>query len=321
MLVKKETLKESGWMMKKNNSGEPEILAGIVTCNPEITLLSKNIRALEDQVSEIIIIDNDSENRDQIIALANSFDSIHVLLNQTNKGLASALNQVFQYAVDNEYGWYLSMDQDSVVSHNLIENYRPYMKENIGILCPFLLNNNKISLEEYKSLELPDIEKIREPIDCITSASLNQTNAIETVGGYNERLFIDCIDVDLNIRLMQKGLSIYRVNDSYLLQQMGEGKQVEIFRFLYQITGKSIFQKLSVSPVYSDLRLYYIARNSAYINQKYPNLAGKRMSNLWMTAQFVYYFLTFPKNRSRKKMWNSWKKGRSDAAALMERSQ
>ena len=80
MLVKKETLKESGWMMKKNNSGEPEILAGIVTCNPEITLLSKNIRALEDQVSEIIIIDNDSENRDQIIALANSFDSIHVLL-------------------------------------------------------------------------------------------------------------------------------------------------------------------------------------------------------------------------------------------------
>ena len=120
---------------------------------------------------------------------------------------------------------------------------------------------------------------------------------------------------------MQKGFSIYRVNDSYLLQQMGEGKQVEIFRFLYQITGKSIFQKLSVSPVYSDLRLYYIARNSAYINQKYPNLDGKRMSNLWMTAHFVYYFLSFPKNSISKKMCNSWKKGRSDAAALMERSQ
>ncbi len=300
-----------------SNLEKKEVLAGIVTYNPETELLRKNIEALKDQVSEILIVDNNSQNVSDVNDLADDY-GIHVITNYENNGLAPALNQILEYAKENEYPWYLSMDQDSIVSGNLIEGFSAHTGKQVGILCPYLLNNNKTSLEEFRSLNLPETEVIADPIDCITSAALNRTEAVNKVGGYDERLFIDCIDVDLNIRLMNEGYEIRRVNETYLLQQMGEGKEISFFKFLNRLTGLSVFRKLSVSPVYSDIRIYYISRNSAYIRNRYKEKAGRRMSRKWMNAQFIYYLLTYPLSRSRKKMIAAWKSGQKDAARLLE---
>ncbi|WP_273233954.1 glycosyltransferase [Ileibacterium valens] len=304
--------------MENKKKNKQAILAGIVTCNPEIELLKKNIEALIEQVEEILIVDNASDNKEEIYELREKYTNIHIIFNESNKGLATALNQILKYSIKESYEWYLTMDQDSIVSQNLVKSYRPFMVENAAILCPFLLNNDKINMTDYQSMNLPESEEITDPIDCITSASLNQTKAIQNVGGYDDKLFIDCIDVDINIRVIEAGYSIFRVNSAFIKQQMGEGKPIPFFLYLYKLSGRSIFQKLSVSPVYSDRRIYYIARNSLYINKKYKAEAGNRMTRPWMTGQFIYYCLTYPKVRRRKDMIKAWFKGRCDAKELLE---
>lgn len=292
--------------------------AGIVLYNPELDKLKRNVDALYDQVDAIVMIDNASINFQSVKTLFSEYDRISYIENSENLGIAEALNQILRYADENGYQWYISMDQDSVCSKALMREYSTYVSfGNVATLCPYVLNNNKISLKEYKELKIEPIEEIKQPVDCITSGSLNNVGIAKKIGGYNSDLFIDCVDVDFNIRLFQHNYKIIRVNTTYMHQSMGKAKSVAFFQLLYMLTGKDIFRRLRYSPVYSDTRLYYISRNSKYICKKYGALGGKRMSSKWMAGQFAYYALTYPHSRNRVAMFRSINKGLEDSEKLI----
>lgn len=291
--------------------------AGIVLYNPEIDKLQKNIDALYEQVDSLVLVDNSSKNLNEVKKVLSAYSRIIYIENTSNLGIAEALNQILQYAEEQGYEWYLSMDQDSVCSKTIIKTYAEFIeKDDLAVLCPYVLNNNKITLSEYKKLELKATEYITQPIDCITSGSLNKVAAAKKIGGYNSELFIDCVDVDFNLRLSLLNYKILRVNSTYMVQSMGEARSVGAFQVLYKMTGKNVFKRLRYTPVYSDNRLYYIARNSRYIREKYGKLAGKRMSAMWMMEQFIYYMLTYPLSHSRITMLRAIRKGSADSRAL-----
>ena len=292
--------------------------AGIVLYNPDIKKLKRNIDSLVSQVNHIVCIDNASVNRNDIYQLLSTYSNVSIITNEKNKGIAYALNQVLRFADQNGYKWYISMDQDSCCSETLVREYANNMpdKDNVAILSPYVLNNGKISLEEYRNNTLPLIEEINDPIDCITSGSLNSVSVAKKIKGYNNKLFIDCVDVDFNIRAMLLHHKIYRINAAYMIQEMGVAKEVRFIQTLYRVTGKNVFRRLRFTPVYSDYRLYFISRNSAYIYGKYGKLAGKRMAPLWMKMQYLYYFLTYPLKRNRLLMLKAILKGYKDCKGM-----
>lgn len=295
-----------------------KVCCGIVLYNPEIELLEKNIDVLYPQVNSIVLINNNSNNIGDVYKLIRKYNSkIEVINNDKNYGIAKALNQILAYAEIHGYEWYLTMDQDSVVSSNLIDAYFKYCEDvNVGIISPFILNNNKVSLDEYRKMGLNSKENLTDPIDCITSGALNRVKAARSINGYTDEFFIDCVDVDFNIRMLDAKKEIIRVNDAYLIQEMGKGKPIVLFNLLYKITNIYIFKRLSVSPVYSDFRLYHIFRNSKYLFDKYGEKAGHRMSDKWMFGQAIYYCITYPISRSRIKMIRTIRKGRQDSKKL-----
>lgn len=292
--------------------------AGIVIYNPEIDKLKKNIDALLTQVDCIVCIDNDSKNKADIEELISTYDTVSVIKNKKNMGIAFALNQVLKFADKKGYKWYISMDQDSCCSETLVQEYAKNMPEDdeLAILSPYILNNSKVTLEEYKKMELPIVQEITAPIDCITSGSLNNVLAAKKIKGYNSKLFIDCVDVDFNLRLMLLHKKIYRINSAYMFQEMGEAKEVKLIQLFYKLTGKNVFRRLRYTPVYSNFRLYHIARNSEYIYRKYGKLAGKRMTPSWMIGQYIYYCLTYPLSASRLLMLKSIIKGKKDSKRM-----
>lgn len=295
-----------------------KVCCGIVLYNPQIDLLEKNIDALCTQVDTIILINNHSDNIKEVYELIEKYDSnIEVIDNTVNHGIAKALNQILDYAENNGYEWYLTMDQDSVVSSNFIDAYSKYAEEeNVGIISPFVLNNNKVTIDEYRKINLKQTENLTDPIECITSGALNRTKFARSINGYTDALFIDSVDVDFNIRMLEWGKQIIRINDAYLIQEMGKGKPIALLDLLYKITKINKFKRLSVSPVYSNLRLYYIFRNSKYLYDKYGKKAGRRMRDKWMLGQAAYYCLTYPIGRSRIKMIKTMIKGRKDSNLL-----
>ena len=95
------------------------IYVGIITYNPNIERLNENINAVIDG-AEIIIVDNNSENINDIEYIINKYPNIKIIKNSKNLGIAKALNQAMEYGYMNSYDWMLTLDQDSVCPFDYI---------------------------------------------------------------------------------------------------------------------------------------------------------------------------------------------------------
>lgn len=289
-----------------------KVCAGIVLYNPEIALLKKNIGSLSPQVEKVLLYNNGSENFREIKTEFSMCDGVEIIDGKENKGIAFALNQILCWAEKNGFSWVLTMDQDSVCADNMIAEYSKYINSaGVALICPYVLNNGKTTLSELKAMELPEVTEIDDPVKCITSACLTNVKVSKKLGAFNEKLFIDCVDIDLNCRVLEAGYKILRVNTTYLIQQMGKGKSIPLFEKLEKITHIDLFRRAKTVAVYSDMRLYYHSRNSRYIRKKYK-IHGKQTTACFILLYYIYFSLFYPSDRSRIKMWKAMIKGFSD---------
>ena len=91
-----------------------KVVAGIVTFNPEINCLDNNISSIYNQVDEIYIVDNGSDNWEEIKKLINNYKKIMIKRLYINQGIAKALNELCSMAIVNGYDWILTLDQDTI---------------------------------------------------------------------------------------------------------------------------------------------------------------------------------------------------------------
>lgn len=234
-----------------------ECVAGIVLYNPCIDRLRKNIDAIFPQVNEVLLIDNASTNIDDINKLVDDYKkknvSIELVCNDKNKGIAYALNQILEYALKNKYPLFLTLDQDSISSSELILRYAEYYDNSVGQMTCNIVDE-KTGTVDYV---LWDNMKKKEVDTCITSGALNNTIAINRVGGFNSSLYIDGVDLDVSLKLRNFGYKILRVNYDGLLHELGDGKTINVI-------GKTI--RMSH---HSPWRNYYARRNLIYVARKY----------------------------------------------------
>lgn len=295
------------------------ICAGIVLYNPEISLLKENIDSIFNQsIDCIYIFDNASENYDDIIVLIKKYNNVIYERGAKNFGIAYALNKILEFAKNNNYEWFLTLDQDSICNQNMIQEYCRYLNyKNVAIICPFILNNGKRTVRELQNLNLPEYQFIDNPVDCITSASLNNTTIIDKIGAFNQNMFIDYVDTELNCRILSNNYKILQVNKTFLYQKMGQAKPIRLFDLLYRITNIDVFRKMKVASVYSDLRLYYMSRNSAVVRKIHKN-HGYKLSFLYMFCLFCYFSLTYPLDRNRISIWKKFICGTYDACEFIK---
>ena len=100
------------------------ILAGITLFNPDVARLEENISSIYGQVDRVICVDNGSDNIKNIEdCVLNNWKNITIIKNGKNEGIAKALNQMFEFAIEQQYEYVLTLDQDSVCPDNIIEEY------------------------------------------------------------------------------------------------------------------------------------------------------------------------------------------------------
>lgn len=239
----------------------------IVTYNPDILILKKNIDSVISQINRVIIVDNDSKNYDFIQELINENKNIHLISNSRNYGIATALNQGMKHLKLLGYNWAITLDQDSILEKDAIKNMVHYCRDEIGIICP-KIEYNRQYIQKVNS------QKVEEIKACMTSASLTNIEAWEKVGGFDEEFFIDYVDNDFCMKLRLKEYSILRVNDCILKHNLGEGRNFKIF-------NKKIYY-FKHSPI----RCYYIIRNIIIFNRRYRF----HINYLKETLKVVYLF-------------------------------
>lgn len=231
-----------------------KIAAGIILYNPDLERLRENINAILPQVDAVYVVDNASANADTIRLLLEQF-GLNVLRNDSNLGVACALNQLMKMAQAEQIEWLLTLDQDSVSPHDLMRQLASRIDSfpRAGILCPVIMDRS-FGIEHPPT----PTQATTSLQECITSASLTRLDAWLDVGGFDQRLFIDAVDTDFCLSLHEHGWEVIQVNSACLIHEIG-----------HEATKHIIFGRSYIAFNHAPLRYYYIARNMVFISRKH----------------------------------------------------
>lgn len=258
------------------------ICAGIVLFNPELDRLNENIEHIRKQVPLLILVDNGSNNLNDVKNLICGLTDIVLLENGINLGIAQALNCILKYAQKEDYEWVLTLDQDSVANDHLVKTYKNFLKKqknnNIGCLTCNIVDRN---------FNLKKKETGFEEIDyCITSGSLMNIETTLSIGGFDESMFIDKVDCDICINLRKHGYRIIRVEYDGLLHEIGHAKQINLGFRKWEVYNHSSFRR------------YYMCRNASYLLRKYHD---GYVLKIFLKEIFQFFLvLLFEKNKKEK---------------------
>ena len=251
--------------MKKQDD---KVSAIIVLYLPNRTLLLRLLKSILGQVKDIIVIDNTPKaDLGEISADWFKLNGYVVLYKslEDNYGIAKAQNIGIELAVEKGCDHVVLFDQDSCPSTGMIHKLLLAEKTlsrcgvNVGSIGPAFIDEKTSEYAKVIRHKVFGISRIsinrnsQELIQAdyiIASGSLIRVSTIKTVGLMMEELFIDGVDIEWCLRARNYGFLHFVVPGATMHHQIGDE--------FFEIFGKKI-------NLHSDLRNYYIVRNSCYL--------------------------------------------------------
>lgn len=259
----------------------------IITYNPNIPLLKKNITAVQRNLDkDYMVIDNGSRNVDDIRSIVGES---HLIRLGSNLGIGTAQNVGFICAIERGYRWVLLLDQDSILPFNLVSSTiatKEFNDSNTGIIgVPFSKNESS-----NQGLVKKDF--------VIASGSLINVSAWRKVGRFDDKLFIDYVDFDFDARLKSAGFECYENTDLMMEHQLGVTIIAPIFGRLMHL--KKFHGEFSD---HSPQRLFYYYKNSIIVRKRYPNYFRDGKHPVWTNLKRSREILIFKRPKIRKIIW------------------
>ena len=238
-----------------------KVFAVVITYHPDLMVLLRLLRNLEGQVAGIILVDNGSDlDLAEWCANAGLVD-VHVRLLGENQGIAAAQNVGLMHARSLEATHVVLFDHDSLPALDMVarlvaceqallaEGWRVasvgacYKDERQENPPPFV----RVVGGRLQRCAQPELVGDALRVDyIIASGALIPLAVIDAVGGMNEGLFIDYVDIEWGLRARAHGYENFGCFSALMAHSLGD----EPIFFL----GKAY-------PSHSPLRHYYLFRN------------------------------------------------------------
>lgn len=288
------------------------IIAVVVSYNPDIERFARLCESLQYQVSEVVVVDNGSSNsfRDWVISL-DSRIPFHLVVLGENKGVAAAQNVGISFALNRGAEYVILFDHDSVPAGDMVSRlyYAAVAKTANGLRVAAVgaryvdhRQNNPPPFIRAKGFNIerqncPCLDSIVEVSYLISSGCLIPSKVFDTVGMMQEELFIDYVDIEWGLRARMNGFLSFGVCGALMEHDLGDSP---IF-FL----GKNY-------PSHSALRHYYHFRNAVWLYRQnwvpfhwkcadgyrlilkylfYSAFAKPRLSQWWMMTKGIFHGL------------------------------
>lgn len=245
-----------------NSQNEPipgKICAIVVTYHPDEGF-PERIKCIVEQVDKVVIVDNhSSESCLEMIKKTSIQFGAHLILNEENLGIATALNQGIGCARELGYLWGLTLDQDTIPHPTMVQSLTSAYRE-----CPFrdkvgVIGSNFQEGNTGKVLYDMRHEKKpwREVKIVITSGSLISIPIFESAGPFRDDFFIDLVDIEYCLRLRDRGYKVIVSTQPGMIHFHGNYK-----------ARKFLWRTVAING-YSPLRIYYWTRNALLLVRKY----------------------------------------------------
>lgn len=218
----------------------------IVTYNPQ-----KNLKKLLDELlnlGQVIVIDNNSKNREFIIQLVKNYKNVSLILNDLNEGLAKSYNKA-ETLFNLEIEWFFTFDQDSLPDKAMIFEIEKFLKfKDIGIVVPKIIDKN---LAIDNSIENKKYDYIKVSIQ---SGMCIKRKYIKEIGSFNEELFMYYVDTDFCNKMIKK-YKIMRVNTALLFHEDGK---LEKKKLIFEL---KLNERSEIADYYRSRNLIYMIKN------------------------------------------------------------
>jgi rhamnosyltransferase len=236
-------------MSNTNGPAADNSVAVVVTFQPDSHVLC-HVEALIGQVERIVVVDNGSAPGvalilDSLSALA----SVEVIRNPVNMGIAYALNQGAQAAIDIGADWLLTLDQDAVPGPEMVRvagyTFDAYPRRSLIAVIGSLSAADLAGWAGAARQDRPWIEAST----VITAGSFVSLAALSAIGGYRNDLFVDYVDIEFCLRARARGFRVLASRALVMTHRIGQPT-------LRWFGGRAV-----ITTNHSAVRRYYITRN------------------------------------------------------------
>ncbi|WHZ19603.1 MAG: dTDP-rhamnosyl transferase RfbF [Rhodanobacteraceae bacterium] len=216
---------------------EAGVCAVLVTHRPDLAVLADQLDALAAQVGHVVLVDNASPDphfRDFCAA----HPEVASLALPENRGLASALNEGIRHARGVSGTTHvLLMDQDSVPEPGMVAALWAALEraanERVAAVGPCFRDAREGADAPFVRIRFPFNRKLRCDGRCteiccdflISSGCLIPLAVLDDVGGMDDRLFIDNVDLDWCFRASAAGYALHGVCAARLRHRLGDARR------------------------------------------------------------------------------------------------
>ncbi|HWG66662.1 MAG TPA: glycosyltransferase family 2 protein [Rhodanobacteraceae bacterium] len=215
-----------------------QVCAVLVTHRPELAVLAEQLAALAPQVGHVVLVDNASPDP-AFRAFCAAHPEVQVLALPENRGLAHALNAGIERArALADASCVLLMDQDSVPSPRMVQELgamlaKLAMRGKVAAVGPRFRDARESADAPFVRIRFPFNRKLRCDGHCaeircdflISSGSLIPLTVLDDVGGMDDALFIDNVDLDWCFRAVAAGYALYGVCAAGLGHRLGDARR------------------------------------------------------------------------------------------------
>jgi rhamnosyltransferase len=244
--------------------GGHDVCAVIVTYRPDGNIGTR-IERVASEVAHVVVVDNGSEpGTVRSLQSAASRLGVELVLNESNRGVATALNQGVERARERGFAWALLLDHDTVVRAGISATLHSARAAHPRPERVAIVGSNYVETAHGRPFidRVPGAGAWVDTLIAITAGSLLSIAAFEDVGRFRDELFIDDVDTDFCLRLRARGYLVILATQVTMDQTIGAAHREH--RFLWR----------TVRPLnYSPLRWYYLMRNSVIVAREHRQVA------------------------------------------------
>lgn len=249
------------------------ISAVVVLYNPSNDVLV-NIKTYSNQVDRVYAIDNSERANLDFVEKLKYISNIVYIYNNSNLGIAAALNIAAISAIKDGYSYLLTMDQDSSVPENMVSILFAKMSDKVGIVAAEHFDEKVHNIPQEISTE--------EILFTMTSGNLLNLSAYSLCGKFLEELFIDHVDHEYCLRLNSNCYKVIKTNETFVFHRLGD------------VVKKKFLKYTIWSTNHSPVRLYYRFRNRFFVSdiykKKFPEYPKIDRKNMFLELLGIYLY-------------------------------
>lgn len=241
-----------------------DVCAVVITYQPELGVLRQVLDSVLPQVGSLLLFDNASggPNADafgRFLADAQA-QGVTVVCSPANVGLGAAMNHAAEHARISGFTYLLLLDQDSLLDPQMVSTLKAACEElaktkPVAAVGPQFSDRRNGHVAPFIKIGFPLNRKLYgapgEHVPCdflISSGSLLPLRTLAQIGGMDERLFIDNVDMEWCFRSRHRGFHLYGICDARMRHSIGD-------------TVRAAWLKPGGVMIHKPVRLYYIMRN------------------------------------------------------------